>query len=359
MKRENIDAVVRSLRRVNLQGSLFGQTVAIRFGLSESDIETLEALIDVGASTAGHLAELTGLTSGAVTRVIDRLEQSGYVRRVPDPADRRRVIVEVVPEKAAAIESTLNRVGTAGAEEIARYTDAQLALITDFLGRMEQITRREATNLRERVGETGDGDGTSEHGAPLGGLTEARLLVRSGLSDLQLRSGAPAADLYRAQFSGATPQVRLRDGRVIVQYRGIPFDWRRRKATFALNSRIPWTFDVVGGIQRVEGDLRAIDVRGFRLTGGTERVQLELGQPTDEVVVELVGGAKSIRLERPRGVPLRLRVTGGAGGITLDGKALGAKGGLTTVDSAGWTGRGDRFAVSVVGGSKSIEVIAR
>ena len=99
MNRESIDSVLRSLRRVNLQGSLFGQTVAIRFGLSESDIEALEVLIDSGAATAGKLSDLTGLTTGAVTRVIDRLEQAGYVRRVPDPTDRRRVIVELVPER--------------------------------------------------------------------------------------------------------------------------------------------------------------------------------------------------------------------------------------------------------------------
>ena len=91
MNRDNIDSVIRSLRRVNLQGSFFGQTVAIRFGLSESDVEALEVLIDTGAATAGRLSELMGLTTGAVTRVIDRLEQAGYVRRVPDPADRRRV----------------------------------------------------------------------------------------------------------------------------------------------------------------------------------------------------------------------------------------------------------------------------
>ena len=85
MDRDNINSVIRSLRRVNLQGSLFGQTVAIRFGLSESDVEALELLIDTGAATAGRLSELMGLTTGAVTRVIDRLEQAGYVRRVPDP----------------------------------------------------------------------------------------------------------------------------------------------------------------------------------------------------------------------------------------------------------------------------------
>jgi DNA-binding MarR family transcriptional regulator len=358
MKRESIESVVRSLRRVNIQGSLFGQTVAIRFGLSESDIETLEALIDVGATTAGRLSEVTGLTSGAVTRVIDRLEQAGYVRRVPDPADRRRVIVEVVPERVAAIQSTLERVGKAGAEELGRYTEAQLALITDFLARMEEITRQEASSLREHRGDA-PGSDAAEHAAPLGGLTQARLLVRSGLSDLELRSGSSATDLYKARFSGATPQVRLRDGRVIVHYRGLPFDWRKRRATFALNTTIPWSVEVVGGIQRVEADLRQIDVRRVQLTGGAERVQLELGPAGAAVPIELVGGAKSIRIERPKGTPLSLRVAGGVGDLTMDGQALGPKAGMTTVKSAGWTGRGHGYTVEVVGGAKTIEVFAR
>ena len=116
MNRENVDSVLRSLRRVNIQGSFLGQTVAIRFGLSESDIETLEQLIDMGATSAGKLSEITGLTSGAITRVIDRLEQAGYVRRVPDPTDRRRVIVEVVPEKVANIQVTLDKVSGASAQ---------------------------------------------------------------------------------------------------------------------------------------------------------------------------------------------------------------------------------------------------
>src|SRR5258705_11828819 len=99
MKRDNIDNVLRSLRRVNLQGSFFGQTVAVRFGLSESDIETLEALIDMGATTAGRLAELTGLTSGAVTRVIDRLEKPGSVPAGPGARGWRKVIVGGGAEK--------------------------------------------------------------------------------------------------------------------------------------------------------------------------------------------------------------------------------------------------------------------
>ena len=359
MKRERIDDVLRSLRRVNLQGSFFGQTVAVRFGLSESDIETLEALIDMGATTAGRLAELTGLTSGAVTRVIDRLEQSGYVRRVPDPADRRRVIVEAIPEKIAAVQSILNRVGAASADEIGRYTDAQLSLITDFLTRMEQITRDEATSLRDDRSERVTGESQSAYTAPLGGLTSARLLVRAGLSEVRLRPDRIAGELYRAEFQGATPQVRLRDGRVIVQYRGMPFDWRNRTASLNLNTTIPWTIAIVGGVQRVEADLRQVDVERFELTGGMERLQLELGTPRGQRVVRLVGGASTIRLERPARVPVRLNVLGGSGLIELDGKQLGEKGGRSTMESPGWGTATDRYDVEVVGGSKSIEVVGR
>jgi DNA-binding MarR family transcriptional regulator len=365
MTRDNIDSVLRALRRVNLQGSFFGQTVAIRFGLSESDIETLEALIDMGASTAGRLSELTGLTSGAVTRVIDRLEQAGFVRRVPDPTDRRRVIVEAIPEKVAAVQATLNRVGGASADEIGRYTDAQLALITDFLTRMEQITRDEAATLRENPGGSGGDAGAdvavsaSEHSAPLGGLSSAKLHIRSGLSSLRLRPGTNGRELYRASFEGATPQVRLRDGRVLVQYRGLPFDWRKRTATFGLNRSIPWTIEVLGGIQKVEADLRTVDVRRFDLVGGTERVQLELGQPAGEVPIRIVGGAKTVRLERPRGVPVQLRIVGSTASATLDGSKLGKKGGESTLESPGWDASRDRIALEVVGGSKSIEIVDR
>ena len=168
MNRDQIDSVLRSLRRVNLQGSFFGQTVAIRFGLSESDIEALEVLIDTGSTTAGTLSELMGLTTGAVTRVIDRLEQAGYVRRVPDPADRRRVIVEVVPDKVAGVQATLGRVGEASTDEIGHYSEAELAVINDFLTRMAAITREEATALRQTPDQ---GAAATEHSAPIGGLS--------------------------------------------------------------------------------------------------------------------------------------------------------------------------------------------
>ena len=147
MNRENIDHVHRSLRRVNIQGSFFGQTVAIRFGLSESDIQTIEALVEMGASTAGRLSELTGLTSGAVTRVVDRLERAGYVRRVPDPADRRRVFVEVVPGSkeqlmqrqfiANVVQSVIAPQATPALPQAPAAEETNKTLLTRFLSKKQ------------------------------------------------------------------------------------------------------------------------------------------------------------------------------------------------------------------------------
>ncbi len=354
MNRDSIDSVLRSLRRVNLQGSFLGQSVAIRFGLSESDIETLEQLIDMGATTAGRLSELTGLTSGAVTRVIDRLEQSGYVRRVPDPADRRRVIVEVVPEKVAAIQSTLNRLSASSAQEIGRYTDAQLNLIADFLSKMEAITRDEAAALRE--GPDPDGLG-AEHAAPLGGLDRARLAFKGGVNEALIGGSTSIDELYRARFDGQVPQVRLRDGVVTVQYKR-RWTWAGRdlRSDFTLNARIPWDVELSGGGNKVQGKLADVDLRSFEMTTGVNQLRLTLGRPSGEVPIRLPSG-NTVRIERPAGTALTLRVAGGAAKVEFDGMKLGALG-HPELESAGAEAAADRYAVEVSGGVAHLTVAA-
>ena len=355
MDRDSIDSVLRSLRRVNLQGSLFGQTVAIRFGLSESDIEALEVLIDSGASTAGRLSELMGLTTGAVTRVIDRLEQAGYVRRVPDPIDRRRVIVEVVPENVDAVQAALSRIGEASATEISHYTEAQLALIEDFLGRMAAITRQEATTLRD-VPESAGGAGPSEHAAPIGGLDRARLLFKSGAHELLLRGTSDMTELYRARFDGAVPQVRLRDGVVTIQYKGNWLWGRRERSTdLAMNSAIPWDVEIVGGAGKLQGKFGSLDLRSFDLTGGVDQFRLTLGRPVGDVPIRFTRGANNIRIERPTGVAIQLTLKGGAGRIDFDRQRLGGTGD-TVLETTGFAEAKDRYVVEIVGGAGKITI---
>jgi DNA-binding MarR family transcriptional regulator len=355
---EAIDAVVRSLRRVNLEGSLFGQRVAIRFGLSESDIEALEALLDLGASTAGRLGDLMGLTSGAVTRLIDRLEQSGYVRRVPDPADRRRVIIELVPDKVAAVKRMLDTIRTSESAELSRFSDDELRTINDFLARMAEVARTEAERLQTAVDTELEARAHLEHSAPIAGLTSARLVFRSGASEVSLRGAAGLDQLYRARFEGAAPRVNVRDGTVSIQYRGLPFDWRKRSADVALNATLPWSVEVKGGANKLSGSFDGLDLRSFDLIGGASDVSLALGRPTSEVPIRIVGGMDRTRISRPAGVGVRLQVRGGMARIDLDGRRIAAIAGPLD-EALGDTKTSDRYLVQITGGASRLELSER
>jgi DNA-binding MarR family transcriptional regulator len=356
MDRETtVDAVLRKLRRVNLEGSLFGQRVAIRFGLNESDIEALEALIDTGASTAGALGELMGLTSGAITRLIDRLEQSGYVRRVADPADRRRVIIEVVPDKVAAVKQLLDTIRDRESAELGTFSESELRTINDFLSRMADVARTESTRLH--TDSDSAGPTSSEHTAPLGGLTSGRLIFRSGANEFTLRGG-PLTELYRARFEGPVPRVTVRDGTVSIQHRGMPFDWRKRTADVTLNSAIPWTIQIQGGANKLTGQLDGLDLRSFDLSGGASNLTLALGRPAGEIPIRVIGGLASARITRPADVAVRLTIAGGAGRIELDGQRINGSGGVS-LESAGAASSSDRYAIDVTGGAARIEVSAK
>src|SRR4029079_18844455 len=105
-----------------------------------------------------------------------------YVRRVPDSTDRRRVVVELVPEKMEAMEATMARYGDKSADEMKRYSEAELTVINDFLTRMAAIRRDDASALRDAP--DGEAGAPSEYASPSGGLSRARLLFRSGANEL-------------------------------------------------------------------------------------------------------------------------------------------------------------------------------
>src|SRR6201993_1640334 len=92
-----------AMRIVSSQGAMFAKMVADRAGISSADMDCIDFVNVEGRMTAGRLAEVTGLTTGAITGVVDRLEKAGYVRRERDESDRRKVFITVVEEKAAEI----------------------------------------------------------------------------------------------------------------------------------------------------------------------------------------------------------------------------------------------------------------
>src|ERR1700686_335159 len=67
-------------------------------GLNRTDARCLDILDQSRSMSAGDLAQESRLTTGAITAVVDRLERAGYARRVPDPSDRPRVLIELTPK---------------------------------------------------------------------------------------------------------------------------------------------------------------------------------------------------------------------------------------------------------------------
>src|SRR5882757_1080597 len=121
-----------ALRRSSAQGVIFGQTVANVAGISGSDLECLDFLNLEGRVTAGRLAEVTGLTTGAITGVVDRLEKAGFVRRERDETDRRKVFIATVPENVAKIGKFYEHMQRAMQKVCSTYSDAELRLLLRF-----------------------------------------------------------------------------------------------------------------------------------------------------------------------------------------------------------------------------------
>ncbi|UPK08113.1 MarR family transcriptional regulator [Bradyrhizobium sp. 170] len=121
-----------ALRRGSAQGTIFGQTVANTVGISGSDLECLDFLNLEGRVTAGRLAEVTGLTTGAITGVVDRLEKAGLVRRERDPDDRRKVFIATVPENVVRVGRFYENMQRGMVKLWETYTDAELRLLVGF-----------------------------------------------------------------------------------------------------------------------------------------------------------------------------------------------------------------------------------
>src|SRR5262249_44340821 len=153
-REEILAALFTAMRRASANGVLLSQAIAERVGLNSNDMECLDLLGQEGMVTAGRLADITGLSTGAVTGIIDRLEKAGYARRVPNPRDRRSVLVEPLLEKVARdIGPFFTAIERGMAELSARYDEAELALLLDFVSRLNEESQAEIARLR---GETPD-----------------------------------------------------------------------------------------------------------------------------------------------------------------------------------------------------------
>jgi DNA-binding MarR family transcriptional regulator len=151
-REEVIQAIIEKRREMSTETVMFHQGVADRLGLHITDHKCLDLIRQYGAMPAGRLAELTGLTTGAVTGIIDRLEKAGYVRRANDPKDRRRTIIEPTQNKKweRKIEAIFTPYHERMHKLLSSYSDRELAFLLDVLTKTVEQTREESKRLRTR-----------------------------------------------------------------------------------------------------------------------------------------------------------------------------------------------------------------
>lgn len=137
--------------RLSTATVLFHAAVAEQVGVGATDMKCYSLLRQTGPLTAGELAQQVSLTTGAITGVIDRLERAGLARRIPDPLDRRRVVVQLLhdPERERAIDQLYVAMGQAITELLLSYNAAERVTIADFLTKATVVMETETKQLRK------------------------------------------------------------------------------------------------------------------------------------------------------------------------------------------------------------------
>jgi DNA-binding MarR family transcriptional regulator len=143
-------AIAEEGRRMSTRSVLLHAAVADKLGLNPSDHKCADVLQgQPGPITAGRLAELTGLSTGAITGVLDRLERAGFVARDQDPNDRRRVVIRCTPERAPDLRPVFMPLRDAMIGFCTRYTDDELRTILDFMQSSEAVIQEQIQRLSQ------------------------------------------------------------------------------------------------------------------------------------------------------------------------------------------------------------------
>jgi predicted transcriptional regulator len=150
---ELLDSLEKGFRDASTAGVMLHQMVAERLGLHITDHKCMGMLCELGPLSAGRLAELTGLTTGAITSVLNRLERHGYARRVRNPKDRRNINVEAlnVAEFSERMEGLFGPLRERMRALSSKYSTEEMALIDGFIKSAVAISRAETARLRSEL----------------------------------------------------------------------------------------------------------------------------------------------------------------------------------------------------------------
>ena len=138
----------RAIRTAGAQSVLMSTVVAGQAGVHSTDLECLDLLFLNGPMTAGALAQMTGLTTGAITAALDRLEAVAYLHRERDTSDRRRVVVTPATKALKRLQPMYAPLGEAMMRLNRDFSDRDLGVIVEYLTRANEIARDHIERLQ-------------------------------------------------------------------------------------------------------------------------------------------------------------------------------------------------------------------
>lgn len=137
------------LRNFTTSAVLAANSIAQKVGMGMNELKCAELLVRMGPMSAGKLAELAGLTTGAITGIVDRLEKAGWAKRVADSNDRRRVIIHPGPQETEAVDGLYNSYMDSLTNLLAGYSDDELVLMTEFIDGLIKLNNEQANRLNQ------------------------------------------------------------------------------------------------------------------------------------------------------------------------------------------------------------------
>lgn len=382
---------------------MFQLAVADRLGLGLTDLVCGEILSRTGLITAGELAELSGLTTGAVTGVVDRLEREGFVVRVNDPHDRRRVMLQLRGERFA--EQGMDpymQLSERFGELLARFDERELTTILEYLtaataifdeeaaywraetaAQRKQLTREQAAgsaphadkgqaakgkprfqvkaDIKVRMDMSPRGKQGSKartFSAPLSGDEPGHLEFVSGTVVCDIGPLSDPNELYRARFEDDIPTLRSEGNAVSVRFRQRTLFGRGGgHSELLLNPAVPWDFKLECGASELRADLAAFHLRGWELESKASHIWLNLPAPNRTVEVRLTSGESKLEIYRPVGVPVRVETEGEWSSLYFDAEdeAIGD----AVRESPDYAAAKARYHIVVRGRSNSLRVQER
>jgi DNA-binding MarR family transcriptional regulator len=137
------------LRAFSTSAVLASNAIAQKVGMGINELKCAEFLVRMGPMSAGKLAELAGLTTGAITGIVDRLEKVGWAKRVADPNDRRRIFIHPGPQDTEVVDGLYNSYMNSLTEFLTGYSDAELVLVTEFIDGLIKLNNEQANRLNQ------------------------------------------------------------------------------------------------------------------------------------------------------------------------------------------------------------------